>query len=208
MIPAPGMNTATAPLSVAWDGEYKESQIAESPRYAVIADIVNRFAEKHDRAIKVIDGGCGEGYLLRFLDRSKIRYIGVDMDEPALSSVPLNPGDSVHMAPIDDFWDFRPGAPVGIDVIVLNEVLYYLDDPVACMNRYMPIVENGGLMVISIHLKPLRDELKSRLGSLRSGIARTTNNQTWTMVRENFGHRFKGQWEINNGRKRWMVVSV
>ena len=35
------------------------------------------------------------------------------------------------------------------DLIVFNETLYYFDDPVACVRRYLQHLKPGGLLVVS-----------------------------------------------------------
>ena len=126
------------PTAADWDRAYAGGRWdflwnqAESPRVAMVAHYV-RLALPPDAV--VLDLGCGEGPLLDAVAPLPFRaYLGVDLSPVAIERAQARATNRSRFA-IGDAATFVPDeAP---HVIVLNEILYYLPDPEACVRRLL-----------------------------------------------------------------------
>lgn len=145
-----------------WDRHYRAgewdwmSDVTELGRYSVVSGYVRRRAE----GAAVLDIGCGEGVLLDHLDGHVGRYVGLDVSEEAVTRArERRPGWHYlagDAATVD--LDHPALAEGGFDVVVLNECLYYFDDPVAVVQRYRPLLAPDGVLVVSMfdHAHPAK----------------------------------------------------
>jgi len=132
-----------------WQSAYRSGQLdyfaslPELPRYAVLAGYLTRFGA--DRSL--LDVGCGQGILRRMLDGIPFRtYVGVDVSDSALESANAL-ADSRTTFVHGDVMDVElPPA----DVVVLNEVLYYAEDPAAMLGRIDGLLPDGGVVLTSM----------------------------------------------------------
>ncbi len=177
---SPGIERAT------WDQEYAAGEwamlekLAEAPRYAVIAG----YCRSVGTAKSLLDVGCGAGQLAGWVCQDQpLRYAGVDLSavaiEQARSRVPA--GSRLEVA---DAATFDPGET--FDIIVLNEMLYYMDRPEQLLRRYADFLAPNGAFIISM----LRSTGSLRiwracgpavvvLGDVRLRIAKTTEWHVW-----------------------------
>lgn len=116
---------------------------SESARYAAVAAM----AEQHAPAGFVLDVGCSQGLLAERLRYS--RYVGLDSYAPAIARAAVR-ADSRTSFRYGDADAYQPDAAP--DVVVLNEVLYYLPHPLATVQRYARLLAPGGVLVISMYL--------------------------------------------------------
>ena len=136
----------------AWEQEYqagKWENLSNSPdfaRYKVVAGWIHSFGP----SLRLLDVGCGHGVMLKHLDLERIsQFTGLDIAESALNAIqPRRPQDRYVCSPIeqfqpDDRWD----------VILFNEVLYYMHDPVSPLRQFEKALAPGGFFVISMHKK-------------------------------------------------------
>ena len=127
----------------------------EADRYRAVRAAV----ERHAPDGFVLDVGCSQGILQEGLTYR--RYVGVDRYAPALRRARgADAPDTTFVAA--DASTFVPDAPP--DVVVLNEVLYYLPRPVQTVERYARLLAPGGVVVVSCYARtwPTR-RLLSRL---------------------------------------------
>jgi SAM-dependent methyltransferase len=138
----------------AWEAQFEAGQweymARETARYAVIVGFMERF--KGSGAI--LDIGCGQGFLYRrFRPYGYRRYVGVDISANAVA----------HLAEYADFRTqfiqgdgdtFEPDQP--FDAIVLNESLYYLRDPLACLHRFARYLAPDGVLIVSNYTESRR----------------------------------------------------
>jgi 2-polyprenyl-3-methyl-5-hydroxy-6-metoxy-1,4-benzoquinol methylase len=137
-----------------WDEEYATGQWAkigdpaEMPRYAMVAGYSRHF----DPSASVLDVGCGEGHLSSWLCQdTERRYLGIDLStvavEQARSRAPrgarFEAADAATFDPRESF-----------DIIVLNEMLYYMDEPEVVVERYGRFLAPGGALIISMFRVP------------------------------------------------------
>jgi trans-aconitate methyltransferase len=121
----------------------------EAPRYQAIAAIARRLP----RPPRVLDVGCGEGWLYPALARELVgfasagHYHGIDLSDEALRRASARlPPDAVRQQA--DAARFVPTERY--DLIVLNEILNYLPRPLEVLARLGGALEPGGLMIVSL----------------------------------------------------------
>lgn len=135
-----------------WEREYQYGRwdylraLDELGHYSVVAG----YCKYLRRGGALLDLGCGEGLLLEALDgQSYSRYLGVDISSTAIARAPQGSDDRVGFE-IADIGQFVPRET--FDIIVFNETLYYLSDPIACLQRYAASLRKDGLFIISMYL--------------------------------------------------------
>ena len=166
-----------------WDTEYLSDKwtylrgIQELSRYSVVVGYA-RFLHPEG---SVLDLGCGEGILQERLGSTNYRrYLGVDVSQAAIELARSRQNENTGFV-CADVATFVPDAP--FDVIVFNEVLYYLDDPVGVMRHYERHLKPGGIFILSMFVNeqttqnwstlaaayPFLDE--TRAGNAKSGFS-------------------------------------
>ena len=117
---------------------------AEMPRYATIFG----YARASNSHASVLDVGCGAGILLHWLDRDIERYVGID-----LSSTAIEQARSQHLLDSARF-EVADAATFNtndrFDIIVLNEILYYMNSPDSLLYRYENFLKPDGTLIISM----------------------------------------------------------
>ena len=153
-----------APLSARrWENEYRDGQWDflreedERERYLLLAEQLLR-----RRPGGVLDLGCGEGLLLAALRGQgggpELHYVGIDLSPTAISKARQATGNG-HFA-VAEIDSYRPARR--FDAIVFNESLYYLEDPLGAVSRYLGFLEPGGVIVVSM-FESLRTRAIARL---------------------------------------------
>ena len=128
------------------DGDWDYlNDASEAARYALIAGYVHR----RPTPIKLLDVGCGAGLLCRYLDHGRIVYSGIDLSEAAIGQARETFGEADFS--VSDITQYQPPAGQTFDVIVFNEVLPHVDDPVGSLDRYMGFLQPSGMMIISTY---------------------------------------------------------
>jgi 2-polyprenyl-3-methyl-5-hydroxy-6-metoxy-1,4-benzoquinol methylase len=143
-----------------WDRQYAGSTwtylsgIEQLPRYAVIEGWRRRLKPGGS----VLDLGCGEGVLFEQIPSAdRVRYTGVDVSRVAIDAAARKIRDnSLERFVCADIVTFEPPPGSAFDVIVFNEVLYYLEDPIAVLHRYRAVLSPGGIVVVSVFHENLR----------------------------------------------------
>lgn len=113
----------------------------EAPRYAAVRGAVRRWTTDGF----VLDVGCAQGILAQGL--SCRRYLGLDRQAESLRLAEAWAGPEREFV-LADADGYQPDeAP---DAVVLNEVLYYLPDPVATARWYAEQLAPKGVLVVSL----------------------------------------------------------
>jgi 2-polyprenyl-6-hydroxyphenyl methylase/3-demethylubiquinone-9 3-methyltransferase len=140
---------ARPPTVEAWDAEYAAGrwaylgQLPELARYSLLVGYLRHF--KPGGA--VLDVGCGEGLLLARLHPDDYRrYLGVDFSKASIEKARARtaPKAEFLLAHADRY---EPAEK--FDAVVFNEVLGYLDDPPAAVERCARALEPGGILLVS-----------------------------------------------------------
>ena len=118
--------------------------LSEAPRYGVIS----AYCAEMCSGGGLLDLGCGEGILARWLHANSInRYFGVDFSAAAIDRARANFSDQ-HVFAVGDVASYAPQSLY--DVIVFNEVLYYFERPQDILGRYGQYLRPGGHFIISL----------------------------------------------------------
>jgi 2-polyprenyl-6-hydroxyphenyl methylase/3-demethylubiquinone-9 3-methyltransferase len=117
----------------------------EAARYALIAGYVHRRVGR----THVLDVGCGAGLLCRYLDRSRVSYSGIDLSPTAVARA----GETFPEAEfsVSDIAEYEPAPSQLFDVIVFNEVLPHVENPLGSLHRYRSFLSASGMFVLSTY---------------------------------------------------------
>ena len=105
-------------------------------------------------ARSMLDVGCASGSLARMAAAEPFSYVGTDISDFAIGeAMKLSPDREFHAAPVTEYEPDR-----SYDVIVFNEVLYYLDVDRAASElvRYAGHLSEDGILVVG-----MKDDAKS-----------------------------------------------
>jgi demethylmenaquinone methyltransferase/2-methoxy-6-polyprenyl-1,4-benzoquinol methylase/ArsR family transcriptional regulator len=142
-----------------------------APEERVEAALLQIIGEKPFRHL--LDLGTGTGRMLELLAPRAVRAVGVDqsaamlalarsrIDEAALRHVQLRQGD-IYAAPVERD---------GYDLVVIHQVLHFLDDPARALKEAARALSPGGRLVI-IDFDPHEEEyLRADFAHRRLGFA-------------------------------------
>jgi 2-polyprenyl-3-methyl-5-hydroxy-6-metoxy-1,4-benzoquinol methylase len=124
-------------------GERDYSGPAEAARYGILAGYLRLV----DDPSSILDFGCGTGILLERIQGIPFHeYIGVDSSPVAIELARKRvPGVGTFVVAED-----MPTTAGPFDVIIFNEVLYYLSDPGAMLDQCQMLLRPGGSLLTSI----------------------------------------------------------
>lgn len=116
----------------------------ENIRYESIYKLIN----VKDTKYAILDLGCGYGTLLNYFKKEDYsNYLGVDLSNYVISKAKKRnylKSDFLSY----NIQKFTPQTK--FDVIIFNEVIYYLDNPLKELVRYSNYLNEGGFIIISI----------------------------------------------------------
>ena len=143
-----------------WDRQYSSAAwtylagLEQTPRYAIIEAWRRRLKPSGS----VLDLGCGEGVLFAQIPSDAgVHYTGVDVSEVAVNTALNKVVTPLHERFIcADLVTFASSIESPVDVIVCNEVLYYLKDPVDVLRRYCQALKPGGIVIVSVFHEEVR----------------------------------------------------
>jgi 2-polyprenyl-3-methyl-5-hydroxy-6-metoxy-1,4-benzoquinol methylase len=133
-----------------WEAQYAAgrwdclAQLPELARFSILAGYICHL--KPGGA--VLDTGCGQGLLLRRLPSTCYsRYVGIDVSGSAISVAQQQQNERSTFLTAD-CEDYYPAEQ--FDVMVFNEVLCCLRDPLRTVERYARSLNPGGLLLLSM----------------------------------------------------------
>ena len=133
-----------------WEAQYAAgrwdflAELSELARFSILAGYICHLKPGGT----VLDTGCGQGVLLRRLPVScYARYVGIDVSGSAIS-VAQEHGNERSTFLAADCEEYSPAER--FDVIVFNEVLCCLRDPLPTVERYARSLNPGGLLLVSL----------------------------------------------------------
>ncbi|WP_310619563.1 class I SAM-dependent methyltransferase [Flexibacterium corallicola] len=135
-----------------WDEEYQRGRwdflrsLPESGRYGIIA----MWLQLTGTGRTVLDVGCGEGLLYKRLAPLNLQsYVGIDLAPHALTLADVRREQAELRAA--DMHDFTPEKGERFSAIVFNEVLHFASSPSKVVSRYIPFLEPGGVIAVSMY---------------------------------------------------------
>ena len=159
------------------DGWARLRSATEATRYQAVRAAVQRFGGDGF----VLDLGCSQGILQEGLRYR--RYLGVDNFAPSvqLAAAKTDPTTAFVLADAETYVaDARP------DVIVLNEVVYYLRRPVRVIEHHATQLADDGVIVLSIYDRSWSSRRLLRTLSRRLQLVErstvTAHHLSWTVA--------------------------
>jgi 2-polyprenyl-3-methyl-5-hydroxy-6-metoxy-1,4-benzoquinol methylase len=149
----------------------------EAERYRAVRSATERYA----RDGFVLDIGCSQGILQEGLKYG--RYLGVDNCEQSITLAQPK-CDRWTQFVCADASNFVADQPP--DAVVMNEVLYYLSDPIGVVAHHACRLAPGGVVIISIYARTwssrrLLSALAARFELLESNLIRS-GHLAWTVA--------------------------
>lgn len=152
-------------------------------RMSIILEVIDQHALRGGR---VLDVGCGTGFLLEQLAARGFSGVGIDLSPESIAHSKerleaLGASDRLS-AEVGSAYE-PPAGP--FDLITLTDVLEHLEDPRACLAALRPQLAPGGLLVINTpnrrSLPGARRWLSEHgLSFIKVSLAPVDNWQTWT----------------------------
>lgn len=146
---------------------YATYRVDELAHYSILAG----YQKELKRGGSVLDVGCGDGILRAHLHADAFtRYVGIDFQEAVARALARADERTAFSAS-----DMRLYAPdQRFDVIVFNESLYYVEEPIAELRRYAAFLVGDGLFLVSMHRKPRSEAIWRDIGAAFDMIDRVT----------------------------------
>ncbi len=144
---------------------------SEKKRYDVIVDLI-KFS-KIDSP-KILDLGCGYGALNQYLNQNEYDFLlGIDLSSNAIQRAKDKnyPNSKFQIA---DIHQFIPDEK--FDVIIFNEVLYYLDNQLEIVERFSKYFNEKGFFIFSFY--GIREDLIQELGKSYTLVKKEVINQS------------------------------
>ena len=133
-----------------WEAQYAAgrwdylAELSELARFSVLAGYICHLKPGGT----VLDTGCGQGVLLRRLPVSCYsKYVGIDLSDSAISVAREHANERSTFL-VADCEEYSPAGQ--FDVLVFNEVLCCLHDPLGTVERYARSLNPGGLLLVSL----------------------------------------------------------
>jgi len=162
------------------DGEKYDTDVDlsnDNTSHTLLAQLVGRGA-------RVLDVGCATGYLAAALRTMDCSVSGIEYD-PAAADKARPHLDQLVVGSVDEIdltGEFGAGA---FDAIVFGDVLEHLPDPAATLRRVLPLLAEGGAVVVSVpniaHGAVRLSLLDGRFDYTRTGLLDETHIRFFTL---------------------------
>jgi SAM-dependent methyltransferase/O-antigen/teichoic acid export membrane protein len=96
--------------------------------------------------LRILDVGCGYGYLTYALRQQGFEAFGLDVSEAALNIAQARFGNYFHHSDIKTFAAVQSQP---YDLIVALELIEHLADPVPCLNTLLQLLSPGGILLLT-----------------------------------------------------------
>jgi len=157
-----------------WDFLNHPEQLAH---YSVIIGYITYYRKNG----AILDVGCGEGILLdRMCACSYSRYVGIDVSETAINKALKKKMEKCAFAKTS-VQDFK--SEEKFDAIVLNEVLYYFENPMQILEHCKTFLKDNGILIVSMYCSEETSELWKKIESVYAPLEETKisnrDNTSW-----------------------------
>jgi len=131
-----------------WEKEFSNGRwncLDANPTERARSSIIGMYCQLYFPKGTILDVGCGLGTLIDFLNpKQKQSYLGIDISARATA---LAKRKKINVKNID-FIKFE--SVHKYDLIIFNEVLYYMDDKLA-LERAVKLLNKGGKIILSLY---------------------------------------------------------
>ncbi len=149
----------------------------ESDRYNMIVRIIRDCKVNKP---KILDLGCGYGALNKYLSKDDYSYyLGIDLSDNAIDKARKQNFFETEFK-VADIQKFIP--KIKFDIIIFNEVLFYLDDEMKEVNRYANYSLEKGFFIFSFYgvRNDLIEEIGKKYKMLQNEVVyKKENNAPW-----------------------------
>ena len=151
----------------------------ESKRYLTIVDFI-----KDTKIVKpkILDLGCGYGSLYEYLDENEIsEYLGIDLSDAAIYKAKKSKKNKSKYL-VADIQKFVTDDK--FDIIIFNEVLYYLDNPIESVLKFDTNFNEKGYFIFSFYggREDLKNEIEKKYELIKNRIIlKEDNNSSWAI---------------------------
>ncbi len=119
-------------------------------RYRSASDFIHKEKDKRNK-IKLLDVGCGEGYLSYFIEKENTEFHGVEISP---NRVKKCAGLGYQMHDVDISTSPLPFEDGFFDVVVGSHVLEHLPDPGFSIREMFRVVRKDGILIVAVPIKP------------------------------------------------------
>lgn len=150
---------------------------SEAARYQAVRSVTERYA----RDGFVLDVGCSQGILQEGLQYR--RYLGIDNCAQSIELAKPKCDVRTQFVCADGSNFVADQLP---DAVVMNEVIYYLPDPIGAVQHHASRLAPGGVLIVSIYARTwssrrLIRALAARLQLVESDLVRS-GHLAWTVA--------------------------
>jgi SAM-dependent methyltransferase len=110
--------------------------------YRHFLDVIGGYVLKKD-AITMFEVGCATGFFMALAEEKGWKTFGIDISEYAAKKA-AERGLAVTASTLEDF---SSGIP--FDVVVMQDVIEHVKDPIATINKAYSLTAKGGLLVLT-----------------------------------------------------------
>lgn len=110
------------------------------------AFVIGRIRRLLPPGARVLEVGCGFGYLTYSLNRGGYRAVGVDVSEISIERATTTYGPYYQCIGFNDFSSLEGER---FDCIVLTEVIEHVTDPVAFLKSLASLLSSGGMILLT-----------------------------------------------------------
>lgn len=165
---------------ISWNYKYFigkwDYMVNEEIRYNTIVDFIKQCKIENAR---ILDIGCGYGALNKYLNPDDYSYcLGVDLSDNAIYKAKKSKFPKSDFIAADAH-KFYP--TVTFDIIIFNEVLYYLDNQMDIVSRFTEYFNDNGYFIFSFFggREDLVIELNKKYSLIKKEIVKDSKNLNW-----------------------------
>lgn len=130
---------------MAYDYFYKvNTSLGHKIVYSALSKYINMFPHRGRPSPTMLDFGCGNGTLIETFSRYGFIVDGYEVDEEA-AQIAQHYARNIYTGDI-----FEKEFPEKYDVIILNQVLEHLHDPVTVVRHLVSLLHDDGYLIISV----------------------------------------------------------
>ena len=122
--------------------------------YWVIRELLKQEKEKQ-KTLKILEVGCGMGYLTYAIHKEGYKIIGLDISENAIKEATKDFGQLYICA---DVFDYANTHKDEYDLIILTQVFEHIEEPIKWAGVLMSMLNNDGKIIITTENKSIYPE--------------------------------------------------